>query len=363
MCRSTWQLDLKLHVNATTTPRIRAYIQSSNLSVADLSKELGISETTVRKWRKRTSVQDLSHRRHELGQSTSPEEETIIEGLRRDVGLSLDDIVEVMNRCVNEDLSRSAIYRCLKRLGISGRPQRGAKASRPFEETTFGYIHIDLKHLPRLNKQPSYVFVAIERATRFVYVEVVLRRDAETIAGCLKRFIEAFGYPIHTILTDNGSEFTDRFAVDKKDKPDNRPSGHHPFDRLCQAHGIEHRLTRPFRPQTNGMVERFNRRLSEALRRASPSGRNGGKNRFDTHEQRDQFIYDFVYNYNRTRLGCLGYKAPLEALNNQAELNTQAGMTLQVKRLVYRGRAGCSLLRRKTAVPRFRRAGFPRFRF
>lgn len=315
-------MDVKLHVNATTTPRTRAYIQSSPKKDSELAKELGITETTVQKWRNRTTVQDYSHRRHHLGQSTSLEEEAIIEGLRRNVGLSLDDIVEVMHRCVNDSLSRSAIYRCLKRLGISGRPRADRVACGQFEDRGFGYVHIDLKHLRRLNRQPSYVFVAIERTTRFVYVEVVLRRDSKTIAGCLERFIEAFGYPVHTILTDNGSEFTDRFAVDKKGKPEGRPSGDHPFDRLCQAKGIEHRLIRPYRPQTNGMVERFNRRLSEALRRASPSDRNGDKNRFNTHEQRNQFIDTFVQNYNRTRLGCLGYKAPIEVLHNQAELNT-----------------------------------------
>lgn len=319
-------MDIKLHVNATTTPRMRAYIQSSHLSVAALVKELGISETTVRKWRKRATVNDRSHRPHQLHQSTSLEEETIIKGLREDVGLSLDDIVEVMNRCVNDQLTRSSIYRCLRRLGLSRRSKESVPSVQRFDETPFGFVHIDLKHLTRLRHQRSYVFVAIERTTRFVYVEVVPQRDAKTISGCLERFIDAFGYPIHTILTDNGSEFTDRFAVDMKGKPDNRPSGNHPFDKACQAKGIKHRLTRPYRPQTNGMVERFNRRLSEALRLASISSRNGGKNRFDSHEQRNQFIYDLVHNYNRTRLKCLSYKAPLEALNNHAEHNTQAGI-------------------------------------
>ena len=324
-------MDIKLHVNATTTPRIRAYIQASNLSVAALSKELGISEMTVRKWRSRTVFGDRSHRPHQLHQSTSPEEEVIIEGLRRDIGLSLDDLVEVMHRCVNDQLSRSSIYRCLKRLGLSGRPKNIDKTVQRFDETPFGFVHIDLKHLTRLNRQRSYVFVAIERTTRFVYVEVVVQRDAKTITGCLERFIEAFGYPIHTILTDNGSEFTDRFAVDKKDKPYNQPSGNHSFDRLCQAKGIKHRLTRPYSPQTNGMVERFNRRLSEALRRVSPNSRNGGKNRFDSHEHRNRFIHNLVHNYNRTRLKCLGYVAPIEALNNQTEDNTFAGMTAMTR--------------------------------
>ena len=44
------------------------------------------------------------------------------------------------------------------------------------------------------------------------------------------------------------------------------PSGKHEFDQLCQALGIEHRLTKPKTPQTNGMVERFNGRISDILK-------------------------------------------------------------------------------------------------
>src|SRR5262249_24635363 len=88
-------------------------------------------------------------------------------------------------------------------------------------------------------------------ATRFVYVEIVLKRDAKTIAACLERFLKAFGHPVHTILTDNGSKFTDRFAVDMKDKPEGKPSGRHPFDKLCAKKRIKHKLTPPVKPHTH----------------------------------------------------------------------------------------------------------------
>lgn len=71
--------------------------------------------------------------------------------------------------------------------------------------------------------------------------------------------------------------------------------------------GIARRLTRTFRPQTNGMAERFNRRLAEAIRQHPASIGNQGKNRFDTHLQRNAFIQRFVHAYNRTRLRCLDY--------------------------------------------------------
>jgi transposase InsO family protein len=321
-------MHVELHANATTTPRTRAYIQGSTAPVAQLAMELGISERTVRRWRGRSEVADRSHRRHRLGQSTSPEEEVLIKELRIEVGLSLDDLVEVMNRCVNPGLSRSAVHRCLKRYGISGRAKVAAD-QRPgvFDAHPFGFVHIDLKHLTSLRQVKAYVFVAIERTTRFVHVEIVNSRDSKTIAACLERFLAAFGHPVHTILTDNGSEFTDRFAVDMKGKPEGKPSGKHPFDTCCAENAIRHRLTKPFHPQTNGMVERFNRRIAEAIRNAPVADRNRGKNHFDTHAERNDFIHAFVDAYNRTRLRCLNYIAPLNALTNHTVDNTSAGMT------------------------------------
>ena len=86
--------------------------------------------------------------------------------LRQDLRLSLDDLLEVMRRSVKSDLSRSALWRCLRRHGLNVLPaEPDPSAAQRFEETPFGFVHLDLKHLTRLRSQPSYVFVAIERAT------------------------------------------------------------------------------------------------------------------------------------------------------------------------------------------------------
>ena len=319
-------MDIKLHANATTTPKVRAYIQQSTASAAALARELGISETTVRRWRSRSDGVDRSHARRRLGQSTSPEEEALICALRKDVRLSLDDLTEVMRRCVNADLSRSSVYRCLRRYGLSRAPKDdAARPAGRFEGTPFGYVHIDLKHLPKLGGRASYVFVAIERATRFAYVEIISDKRQDTVAACLERFLDAFDGPVRTILTDNGSEFTDRFGAARWTARD-AGTGRHAFDRVCRRRGIVHKLTRPFTPQTNGMVERFNRRLAEILREAPRTGGNGGKNRFASAAQRADYIHAFVDAYNRTRLRCIDYQAPLERLANLTKHNTFAGM-------------------------------------
>jgi transposase-like protein len=316
-------MELNLHANATTTPKVRAYIQRSKKSVAEMAGELGVGETTIRRWRGRTTVGDRSHRPNKLTTNLSAMEETLVCELRTALQLPLDDIVEVMRRCVNGKLSRSAIHRCLQRHGISQRKKPDRPSVGVFEQATVGFIHFDLKHLPALERRKSYAFVAIDRATRYVYVEILPRRDAKTSAGFLKRFLAHFPHRVHTILTDNGAEFTDRFAVDMKNKPQGKPSGNHPFDLLCANHKIDHRLTRPYRPQTNGLVERFNRRITEAIGREPKRG--SARRTFPCHADRDAFLNRFVADYNRTRLKCLGYLAPLEALANLPGPNTKAG--------------------------------------
>jgi len=66
---------------------------------------------------------------------------------------------------------------------------------------------------------------------------------------------------ITRVPTDNGREFTDRRFGRRR----RAPTGNHDFDRLCAELGIEHRLAPPMRPQTSGMVERFNGRIEDVL--------------------------------------------------------------------------------------------------
>jgi transposase InsO family protein len=83
-------------------------------------------------------------------------------------------------------------------------------------------------------------------------------------------------------LTDNGKEFTDRLFAARA------PSGAHEFDQLCTELGIEHRLTPPKSPQTNGMVEWFNGCISDVLK----------TNRFDSALDLEQTLMRYVHLYN-----------------------------------------------------------------
>lgn len=312
-----------LHKNARTTPAIRLEIAKSELSYRKIAEKYQVSLDTVVKWKKRSEFNDRSHARHNTLSSLSSTEEEIVVELRTKLGLSIDDITEVMNRCINPKLTRSSIYRTMKRCGVAQRTQvAGGATTQRFEEvTTPGFIHMDVKYLTKLEGKRSYLYVAIDRVTRYVYAEILYNLEPTTAAAFTQRFLEFFPYKVVKILTDNGFEWTDRCAGAVKE----RATGNHPVDLVCKEFAVKHKLTKIRRPQTNGMVERFNRRVNEAIGKKGKISTNSGKNSFYSHEERNEFIMNFVDSYNRTRLRCLEYSAPIELLyNNHTERNTEA---------------------------------------
>jgi transposase InsO family protein len=181
--------------------------------------------------------------------------------------VSLDDLLAVVREFLNPDVSRSGLGRCLRRHGAGNLRDLKAKDARPkhsgFKAYEPGYIHIDVKYLPQMENQTSrrYMFVAIERATRWIIVRIYNNNMATNARRFLRDLERACPIRIRTILTDNGKEFTDRqFGLRKR-----VAKGRHEFDRLCTELDIEHRLAPPRSPQTNGMVERFNGRVEDVL--------------------------------------------------------------------------------------------------
>lgn len=77
----------------------------------------------------------------------------------------------------------------------------------------------------------------------------------------LDALVEVVPYRLHTVPTDNGTQFAD---LPKNRKGPAAMMRGHPFDRACARHGIEHRLTKPNHPWTNGQVERMNRTIKDA---------------------------------------------------------------------------------------------------
>jgi transposase InsO family protein len=103
--------------------------------------------------------------------------------------------------------------------------------------------------------------------------------------------------------SDNGKEFTDRlFGLRKRAQ-----SGKHEFDKLCTALNIEHRLTPPRSPQTNGMVERFNGRIEDMLQ----------SNHLQSGDELEATLHRYVWLYNQQLpQSALGSKTPLQAIKD-----------------------------------------------
>jgi transposase-like protein len=159
-------------------------------------------------------------------------------------------------------LSRSALHRCLERHGIARLPKDPEKVSKHqrFAETKIGYVHIDSCEL-RSAEGKVHMVLAIDRVSKFAYVELHPAATMLIGAAFLRSVVAAFPYRIHTVLTDNGVSFADQPRY--RNGPTARIRGH-AFDRVCKEHAIEHRLTKPYHPWTNGQAERMNRTIKEA---------------------------------------------------------------------------------------------------
>jgi hypothetical protein len=154
--------------------------------------------------------------------------------LRQSLYLPLDDLLFITRQYINPEVSRSGIARLLKREGMSRLEDVIPTAAgetvalkKTFKDYEPGFIHIDIKYLPQIPDETSrrYLFVAIDRATRWVFMHIYGDMTEKSSVDFLRRLELASPIKISKILTDNGSQFTDRFAA--KDK---KPSGKHAFD-------------------------------------------------------------------------------------------------------------------------------------
>src|SRR5215210_7055977 len=255
-----------LHGSARTTPRVRAELQRSQEATRTLAAQYGLNPKTVAKWRKRTTTanQPMGPSRPHSTVLTEVEEAIVVEFRRRTL-LPLDDVLGCLRESIPK-LTRGALHRCLVRHGISRLPRDGEKASKRqrFAETAIGYVHIDACEL-RLAEGKLFMFLAIDRVTKFVHVGFFDANTKANGAAFLRDVVEAFPYAIHTVLTDNGMAFAD--LPKYRDGPTARWMGHI-FDRVCRENGIEHRLTKSYHPWTNGQAERMNRTVKEATTKA-----------------------------------------------------------------------------------------------
>jgi transposase-like protein len=245
----------------------------------------------------------------------SLEDEAVIIAFRRHTLLPLDDCLYALQATISH-LTRSSLHRCLQRHGISRLPDvEGDKPVRKrFKRYPIGYFHVDIAEVQTADGK-LYLLVAIDRTSKFAFAELHPKAGKMEAAQFLRNLVTAVPYAIHTVLTDNGIQFTNR-ACDTY-------AFHHIFDRVCDENGIEHRLTKVKHPwsekdqetvqwtvsPTNGQVERMNRTIKDATVK---------RFHYDDHAQLRGHLADFIdaYNFGR-RLKTLKGLTPYEFVCKQ----------------------------------------------
>ncbi|WP_176590519.1 IS481 family transposase [Sphingobium sp. EM0848] len=294
---------VQIHPQARTTPVVRAEIARSTESASVVAKRYGISDETVRKWRRRgeKEVQDRSSRPKRLAWCMSEEERAIICAVRRSTGFALDDLTFVLRHFLPH-LNRDSIYRVLKAEGLNRRPPKPTTQPRKgqgrFKDYDLGFVHIDVKHLPKLRTadgeiRKRFLYVAIDRCSRFVHLDVYDAENAANAITFLNAARKAFPFRITHVLTDRGSCFT---ADD--------------FERTCAKIKVTHRKTKPYTPQTNGMVERFNGRIASEVLGINVAG----------HADLEILLAGFNRAYNRRRQRALQGSSPRQKVEERIAL-------------------------------------------
>src|SRR3954464_12220788 len=291
-------LMLSIHPDARATPAVRAEIARSGGPTGELAKRYGVSTETVREWRKRGpgDCLDRSARPHELPCKASGEERAVVCGLRRATGFPLDDLTFVVRHFLPH-LGRDNVYRILKAAGLSRRPASTApeKPAGKFKECELGFVHLDVKHLPKLRTadgecRKRFLFVAIDRRSRSVHLAV---KDDETEASAkafLEEAVAAFPFRVTRILTDRSSCFTAEGV-----------------ERRCRELGGGHRKTRPYTPRTDGMVERFNGRVQREVLGITVA----------SHRDLERLLEGFSSAYNARRQRVLDGRSPDEVVRER----------------------------------------------
>lgn len=313
-----------MHANARLTPigRLTMVMRiESGRPVAHVADEMGISRPTAYKWWRRwceegeRGLVDRSSRARHCPHQTSAQVEAQIAELRCTLKLGPARIGYRLG------VAPSTVHRVLTRLGLNrlkwmdrptGRVIRRYERERPGE-----LIHVDIKKLGRIPdgggwrtvgraqgkrnngssrgpRRAGYGFIhsAVDDHSRLAYSEILVDEKKETAAAFWSRardWFEDRGIEVTEVMTDNGSCYRSRLFGEALDD-------------------VTHRWTRPYRPQTNGKVERFNRTMLEEWAYVRP---------YETEAERagafDAFLH--LYNHHRSH-SALGGKPPISRVND-----------------------------------------------
>ena len=317
---------MKLHRNAALSLKGRRdlcrRVIEGERTVIEAAEAAEVSVRCARKWVARYRAEgeagllDRSSAPHRIPHRTSEQRVQAIAALRR-LRFTGAEIAECLG------MALSTVSGILKGIGMGKLGRLGLEPAQRYERARPGeLIHIDVKKLARIERGAGhrvtgrrrrnpltrdaegvwrahvgweYVHIAIDDCTRLAYAEVLSDEKATTIVGFLRRtvaFYARHGITVEQLLTDNGSGY--RSTI-------------HAIG--CRALGIRHLRTRPYRPQTNGRIERFIRTLLGGWAYGAI---------YRTSSDRDAALDGWLWHYNHQRRhSALGHKPPIARLNER----------------------------------------------
>jgi len=244
----------------------------------------------------------------------SIEEEAVIVAFRRHTLLPLDDCLYAFQPTIPHR-TRSSLHRCLPRHGISRLPNtEGDKPQRAkFKRYLIGFFHIDMAEV-RTEEGKLDLLVTIDQTSKFAFAELHEKATRRVAGDFLRILAAAVPYKIHTVLTDNGTHFTELSGnawTPEEIKAMRAEKGLfrcHSFEAACADLDIEHRLTKPRHP-SNGQVGRMNRTIKDATVK---------RFYYESPDHLRQHLADFVAVYNfarrlKTRRGLTPFEAICKA--------------------------------------------------
>ncbi|WP_086807811.1 MULTISPECIES: IS481 family transposase [Streptomyces] len=305
---------LTVHGRRLLVERVR-----SGRPVAHVAAEMGISRPTAHKWIRRwhsegeSGLVDRSSRPRTTPHRTAAATEARVCRLRQERKLGPARIGPVLGLPAST-VHRILVRHRLNRLAFLDRPT--GQVIRRYERDRPGeLIHVDVKKLGRIpdggghkvlgrqagrttrsNMGFDYIHSAVDDHTRLAYSEVHNDEKAPTCAAFLRRaaaFFATHGITrIERVLTDNAWPYRKSFA----------------WREALADLGAAGKLTRIYRPQTNGKVERFNRTLLDEWAYLRP---------YTSNDERTTALADFLHTYNHHRCHtALGGQPPISRVNN-----------------------------------------------
>ena len=194
-------------------------------------------------------------------------------------------------------IGHSSVQRVLARHGVNQLPRPARVQPRRYEKTRPGeLLHLDMKYLPALrNARHDFEFAAIDDFSREAVVAIRTDQTSSSAAAFLEHVVATLPYPINAVLTDNAFMFTMRLAQHAERQTR--------FQQVCAALHIKHYVLRPYRPQSNGKVERLFRTINDECLHVRPLLTFGARNRAIDN-------YMWYYNHERPHLS-LGGMTPV----------------------------------------------------